>query len=234
MEPSWAGRWVHADVIGWVVARRCTRRELWFPTPTNPVRPTLWTQTYSKRDRTFQYSPNTGTSALRGHIDHHHILEYLALAEANKWQVWLESVKATMARGYTLNEIWEALAEGGALALLPPRHSEASSTNSANPSDRPSIPPFSLEELHDHLVAFIVADDQVRDIYSHLIPRTRAITNRYLHSLLMSSNAKNSNNFYFFSARTSRILRSLTVQKSVRTSSVHGNDISWCCRLSWP
>jgi hypothetical protein len=32
MEPSWAGRWVRAGVIGWVVARCCTRRELWFPT----------------------------------------------------------------------------------------------------------------------------------------------------------------------------------------------------------
>ncbi|KIJ12677.1 hypothetical protein PAXINDRAFT_14439 [Paxillus involutus ATCC 200175] len=61
---------------------------------TNPV---AWTQTYSKRDRTFQYSPNTGTSALHGHINGHHILEYLALVEANKWQVWLESVKAVMA-----------------------------------------------------------------------------------------------------------------------------------------
>ncbi|KAF8834092.1 hypothetical protein BDN67DRAFT_1016868 [Paxillus ammoniavirescens] len=124
---------------------------------TNPV---AWTQTYSKRDPTFQYSLNTGTSALRGHINRHHILEYLALVEANKWQVWLESVKAVMARGYTLNEIREALAEGGALASLPPRHSEALSMNSANPSDHPLIPPFSLEQLHDHLVAFIVADDQ--------------------------------------------------------------------------
>ncbi|KAF8834644.1 hypothetical protein BDN67DRAFT_985177 [Paxillus ammoniavirescens] len=61
---------------------------------TNPV---VWTQTYSKGDHTFQYSPNTGTSALRGHINHHHILEYLTLVEVNKWQVWLESVKAVMA-----------------------------------------------------------------------------------------------------------------------------------------
>ncbi|KIK74716.1 hypothetical protein PAXRUDRAFT_113922, partial [Paxillus rubicundulus Ve08.2h10] len=61
---------------------------------TNPV---VWTQTYSKRDCMFQYSPNTGTSALCGHIDCHHILEYLALVEANKWQVWLESVKVIMA-----------------------------------------------------------------------------------------------------------------------------------------
>ncbi|KAF8835415.1 hypothetical protein BDN67DRAFT_1015578 [Paxillus ammoniavirescens] len=106
--------------------------------------------------------PTLGTSALHGHINRHHILEYLTLAEANKWQVWLESVKAIMARGYTLNEIWEALAEGRALASLPPRHSEASSTNSANPSNHPSIPPFSLEELHDHLVAFIIVDDQAQ------------------------------------------------------------------------
>ncbi|KIJ19287.1 hypothetical protein PAXINDRAFT_7787 [Paxillus involutus ATCC 200175] len=120
---------------------------------TNPV---AWTQTYSKRDYMSQYSPNTGTSALRGHIDRHHILEYLALVEANKWQVWLESVKAVMAQGYTLNEIREALVEGGAFASLPPHHSEASSMNSANPSDRPSIPPFLLEELHEHLMAFIV------------------------------------------------------------------------------
>ncbi|KIK73874.1 hypothetical protein PAXRUDRAFT_177272, partial [Paxillus rubicundulus Ve08.2h10] len=132
---------------------------------TNPV---TWTQTYSKHDFMFQYSPNTGTSTLCGHINHHHILEYLALVEVNKWQVWLESVKAIMARGYTLNQIWEALAEGRALTLLPPCHSEALSMNSANPSDRPSIPPFLLEQLHNHLVAFIIADDQVWVIYSHL------------------------------------------------------------------
>ncbi|KAF8835923.1 hypothetical protein BDN67DRAFT_984292 [Paxillus ammoniavirescens] len=61
---------------------------------TNPV---MWAQTYSKHDCMFQYSPNTGTSALCGHIDCHHIQESLALAEANKWQIWLESVKAIMA-----------------------------------------------------------------------------------------------------------------------------------------
>ncbi|KIK75015.1 hypothetical protein PAXRUDRAFT_19345 [Paxillus rubicundulus Ve08.2h10] len=69
-----------------------------------------------------------------------------------------------MAQGYTLNETQEALAEGGALASLPPRHSEALSTNSANTSDHPLIPPFSLEQLHNHLVAFIVADDQSLNI----------------------------------------------------------------------
>ncbi|KIJ15696.1 hypothetical protein PAXINDRAFT_11296 [Paxillus involutus ATCC 200175] len=51
--------------------------------------------------------------------------------------------KAVMAQGYTLNEIRKALVEGGALASLPPHHSEALSTNSANPSNRPLIPPFS-------------------------------------------------------------------------------------------
>lgn len=116
---------------------------------------------YSKRDRTFQYSRNTGTSALRGHVDRHHLLEYLALAETRGWQVWLESVKGAMNRGYTLSELREAIAAGGTLATLPPRRSETPLTNNTSLSDRLSVPSFSPQELHKHLVAFIVADDQV-------------------------------------------------------------------------
>lgn len=124
--------------------------------------PIGWAKTYtSKRDRTFRYSRNTGTSALRGHVDRLHLLEYVTLAEANGWPVWLESVKSAIARGYLLGEIRDALTNGGSLTSLPPRQLENSSADDATPQERSSIPRFSLEELHNHLVAFIVTDDQV-------------------------------------------------------------------------
>jgi hypothetical protein len=68
-----------------------------------------------------------------------------------------------MLRGYTLPELRELLTQGGSLATLPPKPSqpEASGTG-PGPRDRSSLPLFSLEELHNRLVAFIVADDQVR------------------------------------------------------------------------
>lgn len=78
--------------------------------------PIDWAKTYtSKHDRTFRYSRNTGTSALRGHVDRLHLLEYVTLAEANGWPVWLESVKSAIARGYLLGEIRDALTNGGSL-----------------------------------------------------------------------------------------------------------------------
>lgn len=124
--------------------------------------PVGWAQMYSnKRDRTFKYSRNTGTSALRGHVDRLHLLEYVNLAEENGWLIFLESIKNTMARGYRLNEIRDALSKGASLASLPPRQLDASSTTNAIPSERASIPRFSYEELHKQLVSFIVTDDQV-------------------------------------------------------------------------
>jgi hypothetical protein len=49
MEPSWAGRWVRAGVIGWVVARCCTRRELWFPTSGGALILTVLSQSRERR-----------------------------------------------------------------------------------------------------------------------------------------------------------------------------------------
>lgn len=109
--------------------------------------------------RTFQYSRNTGTSVLRGHIDRHHLLEYLILAEENGWPIWLESIKRVVARGYTLQEIRGVLEDGGTLDSLTSRLPQTSSNTDS--SERSSVPSFSLKELHNHLVAFIVADDQV-------------------------------------------------------------------------
>lgn len=117
----------------------------------------------SKRDRTFRYSRNTGTSALRGHVDRLHLLEYVSLADENGWPIFLESIKSTMARGYTLSELRDSLAKGGTLASLPSRESELTSlSENAIPNKRASVPQFSLEELHKQLVSFIVTEDQVR------------------------------------------------------------------------
>lgn len=86
----------------------------------------------------------------------------MTLAEELRWHVWIESIKTAMARGYSLSEIREFLADGGSLASLPSRGQDSTSTsNSINPDERASVPPFTQQELHNHIVALIVADDHV-------------------------------------------------------------------------
>ncbi|KAF9239469.1 ribonuclease H-like domain-containing protein [Melanogaster broomeanus] len=169
--------------------------------------PVGWARRDTSR-HTFQYSRNTSNTTLRGHIDRHHILEYITLAEANGWQIWLERVKSAMAHGYVLSEIRDALANGqsfpslppGQSPSLPPRQSEASTTNSASPSGRTSIPPEWLEGFHNHLVDFIVAADQV----SHFpfFPDSSALRNMQPNSPLALLNPNNSVISFAFSVET--------------------------------
>jgi hypothetical protein len=116
----------------------------------------------------FQYSCKTGTSGLRGHIYRYHLLEYVTLAEQNGWYIWLDSIKSAVAHGYTLAEIQDVLTNGGSIASLAPRRHDTSASDSTHPNECASIPSFTLQELHNHLIAFIVADDQVLPFKSNV------------------------------------------------------------------
>ena len=124
--------------------------------------PVAWAKMYSsKHDRMFKYSQNAGTSALFGHVDHCHLLEHITLAAENGWTIWIDSVKNAMAHGYTLNEIQGALTNGASLDSLPPRQLATLEAATSVHSGHGLVPPFLTKELHKHIVAFIVVDDQV-------------------------------------------------------------------------
>lgn len=79
------------------------------------------------------------------------------MVELHGWPVWLDTVKMALGQGYSFAELRETVARDGTLQNLPACQSGDMPQTARN---RASIPTFSLEELQNHLVAFIVADDQ--------------------------------------------------------------------------
>ena len=171
--------------------------------------PVGWAQVYtSKHDHTFWYSHNMGISSLQGHIHHYHLLEYINLAKENGWQIFLQSVKSTMAYGYLLSKIWNALADSKSLA----------SPEATSPSKCASIPPFSLYTIT--LWLFLLWTIRYKPCcHWELILNT-------IFSLLTSLNAKISTSCSFFIIKTSRICRYLIVWSSIKISSRHGRNTS--------
>ena len=100
-------------------------------------------------------------SALCRNVDHHHLLEYITLAAENGWTIWIDSVKSAMAHRYTLNEIQGALMDSTSLDSLPPHQSATLEAATSVHSGCGLVPPFLTKESHKHIVALIVADDQV-------------------------------------------------------------------------
>lgn len=80
------------------------------------------------------YKPSTGYTALRGHLERHHEEEYLKACQENGWKVMLPTwlKKEKATLNATLQEV------------------------------QSNRVPFTQEEFLQHLVNWIVADDQVR------------------------------------------------------------------------
>lgn len=97
---------------------------------------------------------------MRGHVERFHLLLYLILAEERGWSIFVVSVKLAFEMGYTLAEMCKVVEGGAKLSNLPKRAAGASSTTLAGPCDRGSIPEFTHTTFLQHLVSFIVADDQ--------------------------------------------------------------------------
>ncbi|KIM68664.1 hypothetical protein SCLCIDRAFT_105257 [Scleroderma citrinum Foug A] len=128
----------------------------------------------------FSYQPRTANANLRNHILSNHLHTYLDEAEKNGWQIFLEYVQDAFTNGYTFSTIREALRRPGVtICSLPP----APMTNS-NPSQplpgapaltslEAGLPSFSQATLHEHLVRFVLSDDQVR--FSPLVFRHNSI-----------------------------------------------------------
>lgn len=114
------------------------------------------------------FSCNTSNSSLRGHIINWHLEEYLELAEQNGWVVQLSAVQSAFSMGYTFKTLREAIQQGNKIAALPPAprpgHGDSLPGNllpSGTEKSTSAFPEFSNAALHEYLVKFVVADDQV-------------------------------------------------------------------------
>jgi hypothetical protein len=120
--------------------------------------PATWDGSHGKRK--WEYLSNTGNTPLRGHVKRFHLLLYLILAEEHGWSIFVVSVKLAFKMGYTLAEMCKVVKGGTKLSNLPKRAAGASSTTLAGPCDGGLIPEFTHATFVQHLVSFIVADDQ--------------------------------------------------------------------------
>ncbi|KIK11488.1 hypothetical protein PISMIDRAFT_122616, partial [Pisolithus microcarpus 441] len=117
--------------------------------------PAFWEEKFSGTCF-YTYALSTGTGPLQGHIGCFHLLDYLTLAEANGWPVLTGKCQAGKGSRILINEIWDVVESGGSLTSFPPHQPEAPLAANASQGGHAAIPAFSLEELHRHLVAFIV------------------------------------------------------------------------------
>jgi hypothetical protein len=120
----------------------------------------------------YSYKPTSSNTTLRRHIDNCHLLEYVTEAERNKWNIFVPSVVKAQRWGYSITEIKAFIEAGGDISCLPNRHFM---TKESNPGEdltgRVSIPAFTMPGLYEHLVAFIVANDQVNARYTLMLIR---------------------------------------------------------------
>jgi hypothetical protein len=125
--------------------------------------------------RVYVYKHTTSNSSLRPHIEKYHLSEYLVLAEREGWPIQIHSVQAALNVGYTFKTLAEALAQPGVtIRSLPPAPRPQSGdylTSGIFPQPTPSLgadlPEFSMGAMHDAIVKFIVADDQVSSTLTH-------------------------------------------------------------------
>lgn len=73
-----------------------------------------------------------------------------------------------MTCGYSLGDFQKYLANDRSLALLSSHDQDTLTPDGARSSKHALIPVFMLEELHNSIVAFIIADDQVLIFLSHV------------------------------------------------------------------
>lgn len=120
-------------------------------------------------DRSFTYGPKTSNTSKRAHIEKFHLDIYLEEAEKNNWLIWLETVKTAFDAGYSFQSLRQALsAPNASIRSLPTLRREGHQDSPLQPGCVPlenGLPPFSVSALQQYLMQFIVADDQVRDVY---------------------------------------------------------------------
>ena len=117
----------------------------------------------------WMYLPCTTNANLHNHILNHHLNMYLDEAEKNGWLILVEYVWEAFTNGYTFATLHEVLhGPGVTIHRLPPVAMTNSSGSQPSFPSAPlltsleaGLPLFSQAMLHEHLVRFILSDDQV-------------------------------------------------------------------------
>lgn len=90
-------------------------------------------------------------------------------ADRNKWQIFVDAAINAFKMGYTFKTLIHALRQPGVTSQnlpLPPRpgpgdNAPLGSLPHVPQALKDSVPDFSHEAMHEYLVRFVVADDQV-------------------------------------------------------------------------
>jgi hypothetical protein len=110
------------------------------------------------------YLPSTGTSAHRTHAFADHTDTYLEEAERQNWHVLHKSsrLKTFLDEGWTVATMCQRLKDPACTLdslSTPPSPGPLPRTSLSFPDN--ILPAFTLDEMHKHIVKFIIADDQV-------------------------------------------------------------------------
>lgn len=90
-------------------------------------------------------------------------------ADRNKWQIFVDAATNAFKMGYTFKTLIHALGQPGVTSQnlpLPPRPGPGDNVPLGSLPQVPqaledSVPEFSHQAMHEYLVRFVVADDQV-------------------------------------------------------------------------
>jgi hypothetical protein len=119
------------------------------------------------------FSMKTSNTMLRGHLESKHTLLYLTKLLEEHWQPQSPLIKAAITSGYTIGTLIQALSPPDIsfdnLPPPPPREEDDEVLAGFGPQSNADlgsgIPEFSLKAFHEYLVNFIVANDQVMNIF---------------------------------------------------------------------
>ncbi|KIM52694.1 hypothetical protein SCLCIDRAFT_140556, partial [Scleroderma citrinum Foug A] len=114
------------------------------------------------QDQKWHYGRKTGNGALCNHIHNHHLSLYLDETEKNGWAVLINPICNALTNGHMIVTLHEALQKPGVtLKKLPPVPGHRSTNLPSHMSLEAGLPLFTISTLHQYLIKFIVANDQV-------------------------------------------------------------------------
>ncbi|KAG2750991.1 hypothetical protein P692DRAFT_20647111, partial [Suillus brevipes Sb2] len=109
-------------------------------------------------------STSSTTGTLRTHVHVYHMDLYLAECERRgpvAWPILINEVQSRLDEGWTISQMRERLSQDPDCTIetlgVPPN---PVCNNSLPAQSEAVLPDFSVDEMHQHIVRFIIADDQ--------------------------------------------------------------------------